>query len=72
MNNAMTQLQEIALRIREMRNILGHSIADMAEKTQVSAEVVSVFHLDQLDDRDYGIIRQSFAGGCKVNAHDVI
>ena len=33
MNNSLTQLQEIALRIRDMREILGLSIAEMARNT---------------------------------------
>ena len=33
MNNSLTQLQEIALRIRDMREILGLSIAEMAHNT---------------------------------------
>ncbi|MCQ2470905.1 MAG: AMP-binding protein [Clostridia bacterium] len=36
-NQTMTQLAEIAFRIREMRQILGYSIPTMAEKTEVSA-----------------------------------
>jgi len=49
MTNAQNQLQEIALRIREMRNILGHSVADMAEKTQVSAEVYTSYETGTVD-----------------------
>ena len=49
MNNAQTQLQEIALRIREMRNILGHSIAEMAEKTQVTEEVYASYETGTVD-----------------------
>ena len=33
MNNSLTQLQEIALRIRDMREILGLSVAEMAKNT---------------------------------------
>ena len=37
-NTAKEQLLEIALRIREMREIMGWSIAEMASKTEVSEE----------------------------------
>ena len=36
--SAMTQLHEIAFRIREMREIMGFSEEEMAEKTEVSVE----------------------------------
>ena len=34
--STQTQLQEIALRIREMRDILGYSVQKMAQLTEVS------------------------------------
>ena len=37
-NTAKEQLREIAARIKEMREIMGWSIAEMAEKTEVSEE----------------------------------
>ena len=37
-NTAKEQLMEIASRIREMREIMGWSVAEMAEKTEVSEE----------------------------------
>ena len=41
-NTAKEQLMEIAARIREMREVMGWSVAEMAEKTEVSeAEYVS-------------------------------
>ena len=41
-NTAKEQLMEIAARIREMREVMGWSIAEMAEKTEVSeAEYIS-------------------------------
>ena len=38
MNNALSQLQEIALRIREMRGIMNYSEEEMAEKTELSLD----------------------------------
>ncbi len=37
-NNAMLQLSEVASRIRELREIMGYSTSEMAEKTDVSEE----------------------------------
>ena len=37
-NTAKQQLMEIASRIKELREIMGWSIAEMAEKTEVSEE----------------------------------
>ena len=37
-NTAKEQLMEIASRIKEMRDIMGWSIAEMADKTEVSVE----------------------------------
>ncbi len=37
-DNAMSQLREIAARIKDMREILGFSVDEMAEKTEVSVE----------------------------------
>ena len=37
-NTAKEQLREIAARIKEMREIMGWSIAEMATKTEVSEE----------------------------------
>ncbi len=34
--NTMTRLSEIALRIKEMRNVMGYTVAEMAEKAEVS------------------------------------
>ena len=36
MQQAGQQIQEVALRIREMRNIMGYSTAEMAIRTQVT------------------------------------
>ena len=37
-NNASNQLLDVAQRIREMRQIVGYSIAQMAEKTELSSK----------------------------------
>ena len=43
LNTAAERLTEIARRIREMREILGYSISDMALKTEVSEEKYNAF-----------------------------
>ncbi|MCQ2480052.1 MAG: AMP-binding protein [Clostridia bacterium] len=48
-NQTMTQLAEIAFRIREMRQILGYSIPTMAEKTEVSAAEYEEYEKGQTD-----------------------
>ncbi|MBR7132665.1 MAG: AMP-binding protein [Clostridia bacterium] len=42
-NTAKEQLMEIGLRIKEMREIMGWSVAEMAEKTEVSEEQYITF-----------------------------
>ena len=37
-NNTFNQLSEIATRIRELREIIGFSVKEMAEKTNVNEE----------------------------------
>ncbi|MBO5286065.1 MAG: AMP-binding protein [Clostridia bacterium] len=37
-NNTLSRLVEIALRIREMRNVMGYSVSEMASKTDVSED----------------------------------
>lgn len=44
-----TQLQEIALRIREMRDILGYSVQKMAELTEVSDEQYRLYESGNAD-----------------------
>ncbi len=44
-----TQLQEIALRIREMREILGYSMQKMAELTEVGEELYRVYETGTVD-----------------------
>ena len=38
-DTALTQLQDIAFRIREMREIMGYSVEEMAQKTELTPEV---------------------------------
>ncbi|MBR2731625.1 MAG: helix-turn-helix transcriptional regulator [Clostridia bacterium] len=45
----VNQLQEIARRIREMREILGYSEAQMAEKTDVSPEEYRAYEACEAD-----------------------
>ena len=48
-NNASTKLMEVANRIREMREIIGLSQAEMAEKTEVSLEDYKKYEEGKLD-----------------------
>ncbi len=49
MSNALNEIQEIALRIREMRGIMGYSTADMAEKTQLAEETYISYESGAVD-----------------------
>ena len=49
MNNAANPLQEIALRIREMRGIMGFTSAEMAEKTEIPVEQYLAFESGEID-----------------------
>ncbi len=46
---SVNQLQEIALRIREMREILGYSMQKMADMTEVSEEVYRLYETGTVD-----------------------
>ncbi len=48
-NTAKEQLKEIASRIKEMREIMGWSIAEMAEKTQVSEQDYIIYEAANAD-----------------------
>ena len=48
-NTANEQLKEIASRIKEMREIMGWSITEMAEKTEVSEEQYRIFESASAD-----------------------
>ena len=41
--NTLNQLSEIATRIKELREIMGYSIKEMAEKTNVSEETYVIY-----------------------------
>ena len=47
--SSMSQLQIIAQRIREMRQILGYSVAEMAEMTEVSEEAYVSYESGTID-----------------------
>jgi len=48
-NTVSNQLLDVALRIREMREIVGYSIADMAEKTEISQELYREYEAGSAD-----------------------
>ena len=60
-NTAKEQLMEIASRIKEMREIMGWSVAEMAEKTEVSEEQYIIFESAEAD------IPFSFIHKCSVS-----
>ena len=44
-NNTLNQLSEIATRIKELREIIGYSASEMAEKTDVTEnQYLTYFH----------------------------
>ena len=47
--STVNQLQEIALRIREMREILGYSMQKMADLTEVSEETYRIYESGKVD-----------------------
>ncbi len=49
MKNTVNSLAEVAARIREMREILGLSTAEMAEKTEVSTELYEEYEKGETD-----------------------
>ena len=48
-NTVKNQLLDVALRIREMREIVGYSIADMAEKTEISQQLYQEYEAGSAD-----------------------
>ena len=44
-----SQLMDIALRIREMREILGYSIQEMAERTETSEDTYRIYEAGTVD-----------------------
>ena len=49
MNSMPSQLQEIALRIREMREIMGFTVEEMAEKTELDRETYLRYESGEAD-----------------------
>ena len=48
-SNPATQLMDVAMRIREMREILGYSIGKMAELTQIDADTYTLYESGNTD-----------------------
>ncbi len=48
-NNALLQLSEVAARIRELRDIMGFTVAEMAEKTDVTVEKYEFYESGKAD-----------------------
>ena len=48
-NTTMLQLSEIAARIKEMREIMGWTAAEMAEKTDVTEQTYLVYESGNID-----------------------
>ena len=48
-NTASNQLMDVAQRIREMRQIVGYTVAEMAEKTELSQELYMQYEAGTLD-----------------------
>ncbi len=49
MNSSLNQLQEIALRIREMRGIMNYSVDEMAEKTELTVQQYRQYESGSVD-----------------------
>ena len=47
--NPANQLMDIAMRIRDMREILGYSVQKMAEMTEVSQEMYRMYETGTVD-----------------------
>ena len=48
-SNTLTQLSEIAARIKELRDIMGWNTAQMAEKTQITEEQYALYESGKVD-----------------------
>ncbi|MBR0348973.1 MAG: AMP-binding protein [Clostridia bacterium] len=48
-NNTTNKLYEVAQRIKEMRDICGFSVEEMAEKTEVSVEQYNIYEAGEID-----------------------
>ena len=66
----VTQLQKIALRICEMRSILGYTAAEMAEKTDVSEEAYLAYETGTVD-MPFTFMHK-FAKACDVELTDIL
>ena len=55
--NTLNQLSEIATRIKELREIMGYSIKEMAEKTNVSEETYVIYESGK-DDIPFSFIHK--------------
>ena len=66
----VTQLQKIALRICEMRSILGYSAAEMAEKTDVTEEAYRAYETGTVD-MPFTFMHK-FAKACDVELTDIL
>ena len=49
LNTVNNQLLDVALRIREMREIVGYSVAEMAEKTEISQALYQEYEAGTAD-----------------------
>ncbi len=47
--NPTTQLMDVAMRIREMREILGYSVEEMAQKTELTEETYALYETGTVD-----------------------
>ena len=48
-NNTLSQLSEIATRIKELREIIGFSVTEMTEKTNVTEEKYLAYESGKVD-----------------------
>ena len=48
-NNTLNQLSEIATRIKELREIMGFSVSDMTEKTDVNESTYLSYESGKVD-----------------------
>ena len=67
-STASNQLLDVAQRIREMRQIVGYTIAEMAEKTELSQEQYQQYdgheHIDAVEEfRSVAHLRHQLARG---------
>ena len=65
---AKTNLMEMAARIREMREIIGYSVEQMAEKTEVSVEEYRAVEAGEHDPTFNFLHQCAIAFGIDINA----